>query len=382
MNYSRVRNIIPLWLVIIGIIFHRICFSSEIIDKNSIEIILDLYHEAGRIKEEERNAIFSPSAWRGVAYYEPIASIPGITMHLTMTGDFIKSPTLRDDEIIVKLKPENFLIDQKKISTTIEKTLRFGLYKLKKVEIDNYEKNKIGMPDIWLSTVSIDIPDSYVTKSRPIALSNAKATFAGSLVIRQFQEQPLKNTNIKSKEALGWLVLVDGVLPDGKFKFLNLNKFSPLKEKFLYENVGKENIVLSANLPRDLIGLNLRNKTMKTIYTEDHQIDFIHISSKIEKENCILGHFDLSYMALYVDKIPVSISIQNVDQSLPDKCIETYSRVEIDDNRETVLHLMLNTDYGAKTNDYASKSNRELTSSEIADVLMHAKKMRLWFAAQ
>ena len=263
------------------------CAASAVLAADEVEVSLDLYHFAGNLDEEGRNALLASPDWKVSASYAPLLKVPGVTASWSRCG-FLSLPCLQADSEEVTLT-----------GSTIQRQgteLRFKL--------PHYR----GVRRFRLSTVTISLPlagsrdesplETYFfvagkgdggAQAAPVVLQANTFFLAGTLRMKGEYFRP---RNYCPESGHCWKKA-----DNGRYVFQSSHRYALYRIGMLFPD--DKELPLLEPTPGDLRGMKIYRARMLTRVVDGRRIDFVDVSATANREDC--SSDDLKYEILYVD---------------------------------------------------------------------------------
>lgn len=347
---------------------------------NEIEVALDLYHFAGNLDIEQRDALLASPDWKVSASYSPLVSVPGVTASWAKCG-FLQLPCLRDHDEEIVLTGSAL----RRQGTE----LRFNLPRYKGVRRFRLSYVNVSLPLKRPDSLSGLSTYFFVTREdgvhvSPVVLEAGAFLLAGTL---RMEGEAFRARHFCPDREECWKKI-----EKGRYEFRPRHRFAFYRLAYLFPDKGRS---LQQPLPGELENKKIYRATLSTRQVDGHRIDFVDVSATENRNDC--SSDDLQYEILYVDGKPITYSRRMPDPD-PGQCRGHYRRIEWgNDGKPITFGGMLVEwinhgssityfNWNARCDSVVAGNFSECnipppTAVQEAEIKADARRVREWFAA-
>lgn len=343
-----------------------------------IAVTLDLYHFAGDLSEEQRDALLASPDWKVTASYGPLVSVPGVTASWAKCG-FLSLPCLRDDSADVTLTGSAIRRQGTQLRFTLPRYVGVRRFRLSYVGISLQAGGQGSLSE--LSTYF------YVTRkdgvqASPVILQTGTFLLAGALRVAG---ESFRARHYCPDQQDCW-----EKADDGRYGFRPWHRFAFYRQGYLFPGQAQP---LPPPLPLELANKKIYRAVLHTRQVDGRRIDFVDIAATENREEC--SSDDLEYQIVYVDGEAIAYSRKAPDPD-PAQCRGHYQHIDWGDDGHPLTFGGMRVDWinhGSSVTYFNWKAHcRKVvagnygdcnipppTPAQEAEIRAEAKRVRGWF---
>ena len=343
-----------------------------------VEVALDLYHFAGNLSVEQRDALLASPDWKVQASYSPLASVPGITASWSKCG-FLSLPCLRDDGEDIILTGSAIRRQGTELRFSLPRYVGVRRFRLAYVSVSLQLPEQRGQSNL-LTYFYINRKDGV--KTSPVVLQAGTFLLAGTLSVQ--------GESFQARYDCSDLLDCSAKADNGRYGFPARHRFSFYRQGYLFPDPAQS---LGPPLPAELAEMKIYRAVLHTRQEDGHRIDFVDIAATENRDGC--SSDDLQYEILYVDGAVIAFSRRMPDPD-PAQCRGHYQHIEWGNDGKPLAFGGMQVDWinhGSSVTYFnwrdnclsVSEGNHNKcnipppTAIQEAEIRAEAKRVREWF---